>query len=549
MTGGAALRGQICGTAAGLLLVILTITVFAPTVHHGFFSFDDDLYVAGNRQVARGLTWPGAWWAFTSVGYASNWHPLAWLSHMADVQFLGMEPGRHHLVNVLLHAAAALLLFLLLRGLTGACWAPLLAAALFAVHPLRVESVAWIAERKDVLLGLCFMMTLLGYLRYLRKPGAGRFMAVVGLYALALLAKPMGVTLPLILLLLDAWPLGRLVAGDPALRRRVVWEKVPLLLLAAGSAVMTVLAQRRGGMVTSLERFTPGQRASNALVAAASYLGKTLWPSRLAVFYPHPEGSLPAGRVLGALALLVLLSGAALAARRRPYLRTGWLWFLVALLPVIGIVQVGVQAMADRYTYLPGIGLALAIAWGLGDLARLGPGRRLPVAAAAAVLVLALAVAARLQTDLWRDDALLFRRALQVTRGNWVAEYNLGAVLAARGATEEAVAHYLNALTMRPASAAAHNNLANLLLQRGEAAGALTHYLEAMRLNRIDPLPRYNAALALERLERYGEAEALYREALRLRPDYAEARENLALLLRQAGRKAEALTILQEAAP
>jgi len=345
-----------------LLLAVGTAAVYLPVRSFDFCGFDDDAYVSENALVRQGLTPRGVAWAFTTFR-AANWHPLTWLSHMLDVSLFGMEPGAHHLVNVAFHAANAVLLFLVLRGMTGALWGSAAVAALFALHPLHVESVAWIAQRKDVLSAFFFLLMLSAYLRYARSPSRGRLAAVTALFALGLLAKPMLVTAPFVLLLLDFWPLGRfggahpdpgtLPAGHPPAVgvRRAVLEKVPLFLLSALSSVVTVVAQSRGGAMVPADALPFGARAANALVACAAYLWKTFWPAGLAVYYPHTKGELPAWKIAGAAALLSALTGIAVReARRRPYLAVGWLWFLGMLVPVIGLVQVGGQAMADRYT-------------------------------------------------------------------------------------------------------------------------------------------------------------------------------------------------------
>ena len=354
----------------GFLLLAVAL-VFGQTVRHDFVNYDDNAYVYENPQVAGGLTAHGIAWAFTSF-HVSNWHPLTWLSHMLDCQFYGLHAGGHHLTNVLLHAATAILLFLVLRRMTGDLWPSAFVAAVFAIHPLRAESVAWVAERKDVLSGLFFMLTLGAYAGYARRPfSLGRYLTVVLLFALGLMAKPMLVTLPFVLLLLDYWPLGRI---GPHRRtgissfRRVVVEKIPLLALTAASCVATVIAQ--GTAVIAIDVIPLPSRIANALVSYVAYMGQLFYPAGLAVLYPHPEGGLPIWKVAASSLVLAGISAAALVWRRRfPYLFVGWFWYVGMLVPVIGLVQVGLHAMADRYTYLPQIGLCIAVTWGVAQLA------------------------------------------------------------------------------------------------------------------------------------------------------------------------------------
>ncbi len=381
-------------------LLLAVIIVFEQTATHDFVNFDDPGYVSKNPQISQGLTLNGLRWVFTH-SHVGNWHPLSGLSHMLDCQLYGLRPAGHHVTNVVLHAATAILLFLVLRQMSGEIWPSALAAAVFAVHPLRAESVAWIAERKDVLSGLFFMLTLGAYVAYTRRPFSfRRYLVVVGLFALGLMAKPMLITLPCVLLLLDYWPLGRLQfpggtnesagrgpGSHPTAARRVLLEKVPLMALAAGSAVATILAQAEA--VRSVETFPLSARIANAIVSYVAYLGQFVCPVGLSVLYPHPGNGIPAAKVAGALLLLAAAStGIVLARRRCPYLLVGWLWYLGMLVPVIGLVQVGEQAMADRYTYLPQIGLCIGLAWGV---ARFSESRRRVrwISGVAAVLVLA----------------------------------------------------------------------------------------------------------------------------------------------------------------
>jgi tetratricopeptide (TPR) repeat protein len=454
--------------AVSLALAAATLILYWRVGGHEFLDYDDAQYVRDNQAVHGGLTWDGIVWAFTSAEYASNWHPLAWLSHLLDVELFGLSPRGPHLVNAGLHAANAALLFLVLGAATAAFWRSAFVAALFALHPLHVESVAWVAERKDVLSCLFWLLTTGVYLRYARRPGPGRHAAVIALFALGLMAKPMLVTLPLVLLLLDWWPLGRLAgAGSPAarpLRLRLIAEKLPLAVLAMLGAALALLAQRRGGSVMSLQHFPFPLRLENAFVAYVTYVVKALWPANLSVLYPL--AGIPAWKAAGSIIALSGLSwAAARSARRRPWLLTGWLWYLVTLLPVIGLVQVGAQAMADRYTYIPLTGVFVAVAWGASRL--LGDGRqaRRALAVAGGLGIAACAALTSAQLDLWRDDLTLFTHALRVAPDNGDARYNLGRSLLARKRPAEAVVHLRRAVELSPASAAAWNDL-GLALKR-----------------------------------------------------------------------------------
>ena len=385
-----------------IVLLAVTMMAYSAVGSFGFVNFDDPDYVYRNLQVAQGLTWSGVQWAFTT-GHASNWHPLTWISHMLDVQVFGLHPGAHHVINLLLHLANTLLLFGVLQRSTGATGRSALVAALFAVHPLHVESVVWIAERKDVLSTLFFMLTLWAYVSYTHSPALRRYLAVFVLLALGLMAKPMLVTLPFVLLLLDLWPLKRVGvdAWDRATATRLVVEKIPLFALVAISSIVTFLVQREGGAVINLEGISLALRLSNALLSYIAYIGNMVWPSGLAILYPYP-GSIPMWKSAAALALLLAASAAAImAVRRRPYVTVGWFWYVGTLVPVIGIVQVGTQAMADRYTYIPLIGLFLLIAWGGYDLPGRESSRRVPLAAVCVMMVATLGVATWNQSRYW----------------------------------------------------------------------------------------------------------------------------------------------------
>jgi tetratricopeptide (TPR) repeat protein len=569
---------------AGLLLAAATAAAYAPVARNAFVSLDDGAFIYRNPQVLSGLSWDTARWALTAIEYA-NWYPLTRLAHLADASLFGMWAGGHHLVNVAWHAAAAALLGAALLLLTGAAGRSLLVAALFALHPLQVESVAWAAERSMVLAGFFFAATLLLWARYVRRPGVGRYVAALAAYALGLASKPVLVSLPLLLVLLDLWPLGRLAApGAPPwlpaagqVRRRLL-EKVPFLLLAAAGSAMTLFSQRAG--IASFESLPFGARAANAAVSLWRYVGKLLFPVDLAVLYPYASvGAATAAAALLALAAATLLLLAAF--RRRPWLGVGWLWFLVTLSPMLGLVQVGAQAMADRYAYLSLAGFALALAWELGErLPRRGHRAWLRPLGALALLG-ALGGATAVQASLWRDSETLFRHALAAVPRNPFVEVVLARALAGEGRHEEAVGHYLAALQLkedfpqarydlgisyfrlgrfedsiaqlsaavrqRPDFVAAYNNLGPPLAALGRQQEAVLAYRAALRLQPGNALAHRNLAIALTALGSREEALAEYRAALRLQPGDAEAALNVGDALYELRRHDEAAASYREA--
>ena len=468
------------GLLISLTIVLLTLCVFARTRGYPFVNYDDPGYVAENPEVIDGLTIHGLVWAFTHA-HGGNWHPFTTLSHMLDCQLFGLWPGGPHIVNVLLHSAAAVLLFHALRQMTAAFWRSAFVATFFAIHPLRVESVVWISERKDVLSGLMFMLVLLAYRHYTRATSVRRYALVAMLFALGLMSKPMLVTMPILLLLLDYWPLQRVV--DLQAARRLALEMVPLLLMSTIAATGTVIAQSRMHALESLEAMPLSWRISNAAVSCVTYIREMLWPVNLAVFYPHPENRLSLVAVLAAGALVAAITGWAVLLRKsRPYFTAGWFWYLVMLLPVIGIFQVGLQAHADRYTYLPQIGLYVAIVWAVADLSVGWRHRRGFVATAAAAAIIALAWTATAQTAYWRDSETLWRRALVVTSDNDVAHTNLAQALLHNGQPQEAITHCKAAIEMRPDNATPFTNLGIALQETGDIPGAVNAWRESLRL-------------------------------------------------------------------
>jgi tetratricopeptide (TPR) repeat protein len=520
--------------AVCLFLALMVWFVFGQTLHHKFVNYDDDVYVYENPMVIQGLTWHGAVWAFTHK-HDVNWHPLTTLSHMLDCQIDGLHPGGHHLTNVLLHMAAVILLFLMLRDLTGAFWRSAFVAAVFAIHPLRVESVAWVAERKDVLSGVFFMLTLWAYTRYARRPKTGNYLAVLFLFALGLMSKPMLVTLPFVLLLLDYWPLHRVPGW-----RRLILEKVPFLILAIAACVVTVLVQQEA--IKSFQALSFPWRIANALVSYAAYIGQMFWPAGLAVIYPHPGSHLPVWEIGLSVLVLVVVTAAVLAGwGQRPYLLVGWLWYLGMLVPVIGLMQVGDQARADRYTYLPQIGLYMAMAWGVVELCGSWRYLRVVLGSAAGVIVVVLMAAAYIQTGYWADSTSLWTHTLACTSGNYVAHNNLGIALADQGKLPEAIEHYKQALQFKPNFTDATLDLGIALAQQGKMQEATRYLWKAVRLKPQEPKEHCNLGNALAEQGQYPEAIQQYQEALRLKPDYAHAANNLAGALETVGRLDEAL--------
>jgi tetratricopeptide (TPR) repeat protein len=460
------------------ILFLGTLGLYYPALNTSFVNYDDPAYVTANARVLQGLSRSNVAWAFTATVEA-NWHPITWISHMADVQFFGTNPRDHHLVSTLLHALNVLLLFLVLRRATGYLVRSAMAAALFAVHPLNVECVAWVAERKSLLSMLFLLLALAAYSWYASKRTALRYAVLIILYALGLAAKPMVVTLPVLLLLWDYWPLQRVPSGrqTPPTFFRLVAEKIPLLAMAAASSWITLRAQRSGGALSNTELLPLGQRIENAIYSYVAYVGKGVWPARLAVFYPHPEGSLAAWKVIGAALLIISVTIVAWIYReRRRYLLMGWLWYLVAMIPMIGIVQVGRQAMADRYAYLPFVGLFIIAVWTCGELfASMKVSVFAQVSIAAAVL-LAYACTAFLQIHYWRNSYTLFSHAVAVTSRNGIAEVNLGTALVEMGRPDLAMTHFQAAAEYVPRLATAHYNLGILQQQLNRPDAARREY-------------------------------------------------------------------------
>ncbi|HZR17572.1 MAG TPA: tetratricopeptide repeat protein [Verrucomicrobiae bacterium] len=545
-----------------LLLALITLSAYMPVTRDGFLNLDDDLFVTDNRLVQKGLTLEGVTWAFRTY-HASMWHPLTWVSHMLDCELFGLDPRGHHFSNILLHTANTVLLLWLLWKLTGDLWPSALVAALFAWHPLSVESAAWIAERKNVLSTFFGLLTLLCYTGYAQKrpvvqsqvrgsevsSGAWEYALALFFFALCLMAKTMLVTLPCVMLLLDYWPLRRLAPGL-GLRHllRLALEKLPFFALVVPASVLTFLAESHGGLVAHLERLPLNLRVCSAFRSYALYLWKGIWPVDLAILYPYP----PRAHLefMGALALVFLVAVTLLvllARRPYPYLLVGWLWFLGTLVPVIGFVQIGVQSMNDHHAYVALIGIYIAAAFGIKDLiARLNIGAVPSTAAAGLVLGSCLVLSER-QMSYWRDDETVFKHALAITENNGPARNNLGVALAKRGRQAEAQANFQEAIRLAPLWADPHNNLGNTLRYAGKLEDALREYRIAVRLKPNLPSAHFNLGRVLAELRRFDEALSEFDEAARLDPNYPWPHFQIATILLEQGRDAEAIGQCREA--
>ena len=521
-------------------LIAITWAVFGQTFGHQFINYDDPLYVLDNAHVRAGLTWRGILWAFTHV-HSQNWHPLTTISHMLDCQLFGVNPGAHHLMNVFFHSIAAVLLFILLAQITdgpssprdesvrladrtGGIWMSGFVAAVFAIHPLRVESVAWIAERKDALSGTFFMLTLIAYAAYTRKESLGRYVTMSILFACGLMSKPMLITTPVILLLLDYWPFNRFTKSTAS---KLVIEKIPLFALSVGSCVATLWAQN---FALGSTQFLPLQwRITNALFSYFEYVRQVFWPVDLIPFYVHPENRLELWRLLVAAVVLIVLTAIAFIRRRKnPYLIVGWLWYLVMLIPVIGIVQVGLQGHADRYTYLPQVGLDIALVWLIWDLTKSWRQQKIVLSGAGAFVVGALSILSWKQTTHWRDTETLWRHTLAVTPDSDVAHAGLGGILFVRGQIDESIDHYESALRLRDGNVAAHFGLGRALAAKQKIDPAIFHFQKALSIQ-----PDYIAAsndlgVLFARKGEIKKAIAAWQQSLSFDPENADAATNIA---------------------
>jgi len=527
-----------------LLLVGATLAIYYQLRHYSFINFDDDVYVANNPFIKSGLKIQNLQWAITATR-ASNWHPLTWVSHMLDVHLYGMDPGMHHLTNLFIHILNTLLLFYVLRRMTGALWPSGCVAALFALHPLNVESVAWISERKNLLCTLFWILTLWSYIRYAEHPRISSYLPVLLFYILGLLAKPMLVTLPFVLILLDFWPLNRLPSSASIFY--LFKEKIPLFILSAVSSIVTFLVQQKGGAIGSWETYALDVRIANALVSYIVYLGKIIWPLHLAFFYPHP-GMHPWWKITGAAVLLTAIMLFVISrGRRKPYLAVGWFWYVGTLVPVIGIVQVGQQAMADRYMYVSLIGVFIIMAWGIPDLLTRWYHGGKAYAVSAAALLSFLAVISWHQSKFWSDSITLFEHAIRVTRNNFIAHNNLGATLVKKGRTTEAISHFNEALRIDSHYAYAHSNLGIALAKQGRMDEAMDAYVEAIRIKPDFSGAHFNMANALSAQGLIDESIEHYQTALRFDPNDSETHGNLGKVLYEKGRVADAIHHYSEA--
>jgi tetratricopeptide (TPR) repeat protein len=535
------MRLRLLDLIVAALLAAAVAIAYATVRHHPFVNYDDPDYVSANAHVRDGLSWEGAGWAWRST-HAGNWFPLTWLSHMADVQMHGAsDAGAHHVTSVVLHGAGTVALYLVLVVMTAERWPSASVAALFALLPQHVESVAWIAERKDVLCGLFWFLTIAAYAQYVTRPARWRYAVVVAAFACALMSKSMAVTLPLVLLLLDFWPLGR--TGW----RGLVREKLPLFAMAIAAGIVTFAAQRGAGAVSAFEPASLPLRAANALVSIVAYLRDLFWPSRLAVFYPYPD-AIPAWQIAGAAASVVAMTWVAWRQRReRPWLLVGWLWLLVTLLPVIGLIRIGAQARADRYMYLPSVGPLIVIAWTGRELASRARRARPAIAIVAALACVAAGAATRRQVSYWRDSIALFQHTLAVTSGNVVAHNSLGLALQAVGRLDEARGQFEAAVALKPRYVDALSNLSAVLLSTGRPAEALAIAEAGVRINPRHSEAALNYATALARAGRLDESAAAFRSLVAREPGHAKAHAGLGLVLAAQDRPDAAMASLREA--
>lgn len=531
--------------AVAFLLVAVTAVIYSSVIGNDFAYYDDESYITANTHIQKGLSWTSARWAFTSIGYSDNWHPLTWLSHMLDVQLFGLNPAGHHFTNLFFHLITVLLLFWFLLNTTGLLWPSTLVAVLFALHPLHVESVAWVAERKDVLSGMFLFATLWAYIYYVRSRNFAKYLLVFILFALGLMAKPMLVTLPILLLLLDYWPLERLTFNRRSIESLVV-EKLPLFMLMIASSIITIIAQH--GAIGSLRKYTLLTRVSNAIVSYCVYLGQTFRPTGLSVIYPFP---LPQPvKTIGCFLLIIAITAVVIGAgRKKKYLITGWLWYIVSLVPVIGIVQVGSQAHADRYTYIPLIGIFIMVAWSLYDIAvKMTRPKKVLVNVVLSLIIIVMAIKTREQIGYWKNGITLFTHCFDVTKGNVNenAYYNYGNILMDAGRSDDAMSCYRKALEINPNHAKSHINYGLLLSNLGRTDEAIVHYRKALE-HGSDIEAHNNLGNLLAQTGRTDEATVHFRKALELNPNYGDAHYNFGFMLANMGQTDEAMGHFQRA--
>jgi tetratricopeptide (TPR) repeat protein len=539
------------------VLILSTLLVFWQVRNFDFVNYDDDLYVYENQHILNGLTQNGIIWAFTT-GHASNWHPLTWLSLMLDCQLFGTNAGWIHLINLFLHLANTLLLFAVLRKITGSLWPSAFVAAAFAIHPMHVESVAWIAERKDVLSALFWLLTLAAYVGYVKRPSIFRYLISLVLFAIGLMVKPMLVTLPFLLLLLDYWPLDRFAApraiktaAIPDRRRvlyRIIIEKIPFFALSAVSSVITFIVQKGSGAVMDVNTLSLQKGGANAFLSYAKYIGKMFWPQNLAVFYPFDADSFAPWQMAMCVLLLLVISIFVIRfGRKQRYLPVGWFWFLGTLVPVIGFVQVGEQSLADRYTYIPYIGLFIIIAWGLPELLSKWPQRKIALGISMVIVLTTLGICAHQQISYWNKSTALFSHAIEVTQNNYIAYNNLGIAYGSLGRHQDAIETYKQAIKIKPNYAMAYNNRGGAYVDLGRWQEAIEDFSQAIRIKPDYAMAHCNLGAAYGMLGRYQEAIDACKQAIRIKPDLAEVHYNLGVAYGKLGRYQDAVESYKQA--
>jgi Flp pilus assembly protein TadD len=527
-------------------LAVSALLVFWQVRNFDFVNYDDELYVYENQHVVSGLTFDNIVWAFTTI-HTGYWHALTWLSLMLDCQLFGSNPAGFHLTNLFFHIANALLLFLVLKQMTKAIWQSAFTAALFALHPLHVESVAWIAERKDVLSTFFWMLTLLAYFIYVSRPSVFRYIATLAAFALGLMAKPMLVTLPFVLLLLDYWPLYRIKHFDRQVVYRLVLEKIPFIVLSIVSSVIVFLAQQSSRAVMSFAKFPLKFRIGSALISYARYIEKMFCPTGLAPFYPHPYGSVSVlYAIISAILLLAVTILVIRFAKNHRYLVTGWFWYLGTLIPVIGIIQVGLQAYADRYTYTPYIGLFIMLAWGLPQLLSGWPQRKIALGISMVIVLTASGICAYRQTSFWNNSLTLFSHTIEVTQNNYIAYNNLGSVYNGLGRYDEAIEFYKQAIKTEPGYAAAYNNLGVAYSSIGRYKDAIDAFKQAIEIRTDYAEAYYNLGFAYDKFGRAADAIDTYKQTVKIKPDYAQAYNNLGVAYAKLGRFTEAIDAFKQ---
>jgi tetratricopeptide (TPR) repeat protein len=519
-----------------IALTLISLAVYLQVLNYDFVDYDDEDYVTRNPQVISGITWKGVLYAFKETDLTANWHPLTWLSHMLDCQLFGLNPLGHHMTSLLFHIANTLLLFLIFRKMTDAIWPSFFVAAVFALHPLHVESVAWVAERKDVLSGFFWMLTIAAYIRYTKHPCLIRYLPVFLAFSMGLMAKPMVVTLPFVLLLLDYWPLGRLQLQQQNDRENLpqsttvscsrtvfhlVIEKIPLFILAAASSIVTFLVQRSAGAMIRGENYSLNTRISNAFVSYLGYIIKMVYPSRLAVLYPHPGDNLPVWQPVVSFLIIAMVSvGVIYTARRYRYLTVGWFWYLGTLVPVIGLIQIGSQAMADRYTYLPSIGIFIIVAWSVAELTTKCSFRNLALGVTAGIVLVSLSICTLIQLCYWRNTLTLYEHTLKVTENNYIIHNNYGCSLDENGKLDQAIKNFNEALRIKPNYVAALINLGVAMKKKGKITEAIEKWERVLELNPYNPSAHSNLGLVMAQQGKYNEAIKHFNDALQAKPNF-----------------------------